>query len=208
MKHRAKYATLCLDSCNGDLDRKYFWVWENSIETNDPTSCACMCPGIPFITGQNILGCFELFVVPPNVCCPGADNINKTYFDRGVFDTQSCCYKCGFFSGGHKFHANEIKHVCCCMECPDAYDQCLSCYWPELCGERVRYVPSTTCCWCWSTEASNCSNCCWLYGVKTGEPDECCLRPITTHLEKGEAERLAASFNASMEEWRAYTGAA
>jgi hypothetical protein len=206
LKHRAKFATLCLDNCNGDLPRKYFYIWENSIEMNDPTSCSIWCPGIPFITNDNPIGCFECCVVPPNCCCPGADNISKTYFDRGMFDHQSCCWKIGFFSGVPEFFANEIKHQCLCMECPNVYNKCMSCYWPELCGERVRYIPATTCCCCISTKASWLDNCCGICGPLNGQPSPFCLKGVTTHLDAGEAQRLTDSFNAAIQEWQAYTG--
>ena len=207
MKHRAKFATIWLDSCNGELQRKYFYIWENSLEFNDPTSCSCVSPiGIPYVTGDNLTGAFQCCAVPPNFICPGADNIDKIYFDRGMFDHQSCCWAIGFYNGAPKFHANEIEHVCCCMSCPAVYDQCLSCYWPELCGERVRFLPAEGYCWCCSTRSGSCTNYFGLCGPKTGEPDEKWLRPVTTHLEVGEAQRLTDSFDAAMLEWRMYTG--
>ena len=234
LKHRAKFADLCLDGCNGDLPRKYFYVWENSIEWNDPSSCSCWCPGIPFVTGDNLLGAFELCIIPvclggysfvmlfpyctsscalesldlllsysvitvalhitiiliithistpkstqPNFCCPGADNITKMYFDRGMFDQQNCCWNMKFYSGTPLFYANEIQHTCCFYKTPKFFDQIMSCYYPELCGERVRYIPAETYCWCCSVRANNCSNCYGLCGVATNEPNEGALRPVT-----------------------------
>ena len=205
--HRAKFDTLCFDSCNGELNRKYFYVWENALEWNEPSTCSCMIPfGIPYITGDNFLGAFKLCAVQPNACCQGADDITKVYFDRGMFDRQSCCWSIGFFSGAPKFHANEIKHVCCFHDCPTAYDQFLSCYWPELCGERVRYLPAESYCWCCSTRSDWCTNFCSICGPKTGEPDERWLKPVVTHLVRGEGQLLTDSFNAAIREWGMYTG--
>ena len=99
LRHRAKFANLLSDRCNSDLNRKYFYIWENAIEWNDPSACACWCPGIPYVTGQNLFGSFELCVIPPNCILPGADHINKMYFDRGLFDHQNCCWSIGFYSG-------------------------------------------------------------------------------------------------------------
>lgn len=207
LKHRAKFATLGCDSCNGELNRKYFYVWENSLEWNEPEACGFVCPiGIPYVTGDNFAGAFQVCAIPPNCCCPGSDNVSKVYFDRGMFDHQSCCWTIGFFGGAPKFHANEIEHVCCCAPCPVAYDQFLSCYWPNLCGERVRYLPAEKYCWCCSTRSGACTNKCGLCGPKTGEPDEAWLKPVLTHLLVDEGEAISASFNSAMAEWRMYTG--
>jgi hypothetical protein len=40
---------------------------------------------------------------PANCICPGTDNIVKTYYDRGVFDKQSCLWSVGWFGGEPKF---------------------------------------------------------------------------------------------------------
>jgi hypothetical protein len=209
LKHRAKFRNLCCDSCNGELPRKYFYIWENSIEFNDPNSCSLDCPiGIPYMTSDSFTGGFTICAIPPNYCCPGTDYIRKVYMDRGIFDHQSCCWHYGCMSGIGEMHPNEIRHVCCFQPCPDFFDSCVSCYWPDLCGERVRWLPAKTCCCCISTEAGSCTNCCGLCGVETGQPDECWLKPVATHLEIGEAQILCDSFNAAYEEYKMYTGVA
>ena len=40
--HKAKFATLCCDWCNGAKARQYFWVMENAYESNYPSSCFCI----------------------------------------------------------------------------------------------------------------------------------------------------------------------
>ncbi len=40
----------------------------------------------------------------------------------------------------------------------------------------------------------------------TGEPDERWLRPVVTHLVKGEGQLLTDSFNSAIQEWGMYTG--
>ncbi len=43
--HKAKFATLCCDWCNYAKERQYFWVLENSFESNYPSTCFC----IPYV---------------------------------------------------------------------------------------------------------------------------------------------------------------
>ncbi len=203
--HRAKFAMLCLDFINGDRQRRYFYVNENSIERNDPSSCSCYLPGIPFITGNNPIGCFELCSLPPNSCCPGHDHIVKTYFDRGIFDRQNFCWAIGFWAGEPSFYANEVKHTVCCNECCPLFDRCMSCYFPSVCGERVRYIRAEYCCWCVPMRTGNCNNCCGLCGPQTDMPYETCLVPVTTGLSEGEAENMVISLRNSVIEWNEYT---
>jgi hypothetical protein len=40
--HKAKFATLCCDWCNAAKGRQYFWVLENSFESNYPSTCYCI----------------------------------------------------------------------------------------------------------------------------------------------------------------------
>jgi hypothetical protein len=203
--HRTHFAHFWLDQCDGDKQRKYFYINENSLEWNYPMSCAIWLPGIPFVTGQNILGCFECCALPPNCCCPGFDTVTKVYFDRGMFDRQSCWWRMGFCSGEPQMFPNEVKRVFLCIECCDWFDELTACYFPALCGERVRYVPCTTCCCCCPTESTPLTNFCGLFGSATGEPNECCLMSVRTGLAPGEAEMFVAAFDVAHKDWMDYT---
>ena len=46
VKHKAKFATLCMDWCNGSKSRQYFWVLKNAFESNYPNTCYC----IPYVS--------------------------------------------------------------------------------------------------------------------------------------------------------------
>ncbi len=205
--HRAKFAILGCDMCAGDRQRRYFYINENSIEINEPSSCSCYSPGIPFITGGNPLGCFECFSVPPNVCCGGQDHVKKIYFDRGIFDRQNCCWVIGFWGGEPSFFANELKHTVCCHDCCPTFDRMMSCYYPSVCGERVRFVPAEYCCWCVPLRTGYCGNCCGLCGPQTDMPYELCMMPVATGLDVGEADHMVDSFYTAVNEWNDYTGA-
>jgi hypothetical protein len=204
--HRTHFAEYCIDGCDGDKDRQYFYINENSLEYNEPSSCSIYCPGIPFVTGQNLLGCYQVCSVPPNCCCPGADNIKKEYFDRGVFSRQNFCYTTGCVSGLPTMFPNEVQYMCCCCETPTACNQCLACYWPSLCGERVRYLPFENYCYCCPSRANACSNCCGLIGPKDGEPVSWCLIPIRTGLADGEAQSFCDAYEAAYLDWGENTG--
>jgi len=67
---------------------RYLNVMENSIIENIPTAFCC---------------------IPPNCFCPGTDYITMTYFDRGLWDEQSCADRMYCVSGGPKFHSNARK---------------------------------------------------------------------------------------------------
>lgn len=208
-----QFEKFCIEHCDGEKDRRYFYINENSLEWNEPSSCAIFCPGIPFVTGQNPLGCYQAFAVPPNPCCPGADNITKVYFDRGMFDRQNCCFSSGCLDGIPKMHPNEIDYMCCCMKLPDWYSECVACYWPSMCGERVRFLPFTSfCCGCCNTEANWMTNFCSLCGPADGMPDTKCLLPVRTGLKvgtdgsKGEADLFTAAFEAAYLDWGETSG--
>ena len=94
--NKAEFEQPCTICCVcGDPPRTYFYVLEHGITQNNPLAC---------------------WFIPPNVCCPGADMIYQTYFDRGIFDQQHCLWKLGWLRGEPAFHANQIKAVCCCVE--------------------------------------------------------------------------------------------
>lgn len=115
--HKAKFATLCCDWCNVAKARQYFWVLENGFESNYPVSCFC---------------------IPSNTICMGNDNVQKTYYDRGIYALKDsfCCV-----NGPPSIHAGGTTHTCLCMDCCDAYNYCCSCYFPYCQGERISYVP-------------------------------------------------------------------
>lgn len=83
-------------------ERDYFRVLENGYEFNKTYISPTF---MKFFLWNNI-GCFYLNAmvqycfhngwcecIPPNCCCLSSDDITKTYFDRGVFDRQMCCFQ-------------------------------------------------------------------------------------------------------------------
>ena len=138
--HKAKIAKICCDSCNGSKGRKYFWVLENAYETNFPITFPCPC-------------------FPPNCCCPGIDHVKKTYFDRGPWDRQHCCFTLGCYNGDSFFHEGNVRHVCCFQDCCDCYNSWSACYCPTYCGDRVNFVPAERVCCCCPVRANWCNNC-------------------------------------------------
>ncbi len=137
----------------------------------------------------------------PNILCVGDDNVHKTYYDRGIYTFKDyfCCV-----SGVPSIHAGGVTHTCFCMDCCDAYNYCLSCYFPYCQGERVSYVPMEKCCYCCPTRACWLHNCFGICGPKDGEPVLCVT--FATHLAKGEAVKLAHQLNVSRGEWSQRTG--
>lgn len=80
--HRVKFFKHCCYFCEkGAARRKYIYIFENGFQSNYPTAFMC---------------------IPPNVCCPGADAISTTYFDRGLWDTQSLHWQIGCYKGSPK----------------------------------------------------------------------------------------------------------
>jgi hypothetical protein len=65
-----------------DKPRKYFYVLENGYEKNDA-----------FYAG----------------CCMSMDSIYKTYFDRGIYDMQSCSHRMGCVRGAAQIHPGNGK---------------------------------------------------------------------------------------------------
>ena len=144
--------------------------------------------------------------LPPNCICPGFDNVNHTYFDRGVFDRQNCCFYTGCLAGKPEMFANEVNHVCCFNDCPTCYNQCMACYFPCCFGERVRLLPAQMVCCCCSTRACWIHNCCGLCGIKEQEPLPCYIVPVAMHLLMGEAARFVESYTRSRTEWSQRVG--
>jgi hypothetical protein len=83
--HKAKFRPSILDYCDWTNARKYFWVFENGTERTRPFTWACLTtahfpkvlPGIGLIGLTQTVPEYSCFVVPPNCCCPGIDNIEK-----------------------------------------------------------------------------------------------------------------------------------
>ena len=72
------------------------------------------------------------------------------------------------------------------------------------CGEKVRFIPYETCCWCCSNRAGWCDNYCSLCGLKDGEPKVMC--GFLECLEDGESLRLQEAFNSARSQWCTRTG--
>ena len=124
----------------------------------------------------------------------------QQYFDRGVYDMQTCAWRSGCIRGAPSIMENERKRVCCCMPCCKCYNQFVECYAPSCCGERVRVIPHETCFCCISNRASCCSNCCGLHGLATGEP-LCINGCLVSSLIDGEGAKLAYSLNLHRAKW-------
>ena len=87
--------------------------------------------------------------------------------------------------------AGEVKHICSCVNCSQGCNELMSCYFPNVCGDRVRYVPCETYCCCCSTRANCFSNLFGLCGPRDGEP--LTLLSFEDCLAVGEAERVVAA---------------
>lgn len=161
-----------------DRSRKYFVVLENGYEDNNPTGCT--------------------------LCCCAVDMVHKSYFDRGIYNQQGCLRGIGILSGAPSVHANNVKHICCCVDCPDGCNDCLACYWPSLCGDRIRYLPFQTYCCCCPMRACACNNCLGLCGPKNGEP--LLLLNFLGSLRVGSAPALEQAMESSRAGWKARTG--
>eukprot|EP01039_Chlorochromonas_danica_P008581 gene8581-9454_t len=187
--YKAQYDYFCCsffcgqyDSCLLDRSRKYLYVLENGYERSHPGGCS------------------------GNVCCMGTDSIFKAYFDRGVYDQQACCWKIGFNNGAPTVYANNVTYVCFCQECSPDCNNFLECYWPELCGDRVRVLPSENCCWCFPMRSCWFHNCCGLCGPKNGEPLPSVSYTFEGSLAVGSGVALAQAMESSRAAWKARTG--
>lgn len=176
-------------------ERKYLHVLENGYEFNIPNSC---------------LGC----------CC-SHDVVFKFFFDRGVYSQKGFAWKCGCLKGDPSLYANYSmyhlsvsarlranftfhtgRYVCFCMDCPDSINQCLSCYYPSMCGDRVMVLSSETVCCCCPTRACWWNNCCGLCGVKEGDPLPQYSYPFVFSLIPGTGMELAANMDNARNMWK------
>ena len=162
------------------------------------------------------------------MCCNLPDMISKVYFDRGPWDTFCCLRAVGCIKGnpiffGHNrksfaifylwcrqfhFHCFILiiaKHVFCCMDCCQCYDDCVAGQFAWCCGDRVHYTPyESACCGCCPARATSCSNCFGLWGVKTGEP--LFTFNLITGLIPGSSEQLVLAIDNARASWAARTG--
>jgi hypothetical protein len=78
IEHRAKYKSICCDTCDGMISRKYFTVYDNAVEWNRPYNYALCCCRPSFgVRGYEEIPNCSIFVLPPNCCCIGYDEITK-----------------------------------------------------------------------------------------------------------------------------------
>jgi hypothetical protein len=85
VSYKAEFDSYCCNVCTTcclDKPRKYFYVLENGYEKNDA-----------FYVG----------------CCMSMDGIYKTYFDRGIYDMQSCSQRMGCVRGAAQIHPGNGK---------------------------------------------------------------------------------------------------
>lgn len=182
--YKAEYDYHCCAFLCGQYDalcinrsRKYFYVLENGYETSGG---AC--------------------------CNGGSDGIFKAYFDRGIYDMRSCAFRTGVLRGAPSVFPNNTRYVCCCNECsPGCNDYC-ECYWPSMCGDRVRVLPAEYVCCCFPTRSCWIHNCCGLCGVATGDPLPSFLVTFASSLKVGTANSLAQSMEGARAAWKARTG--
>jgi len=139
-----------------------------------------------------------------NGCCLVTDLINKQHFDRGVYEMETCCWKIGCLNGAPAPHANQVKYVCCCQPCPDIYNNCAACYFPSICGDRVRFLPFEYYCFCCPNRATCFSNCFGLCGPMTGEP--LMLFYFIDCLKVGSGPELVQALDTARANWRSRTG--
>ena len=171
--------------CASSSKRRYFRVLENGIEQNVPI-CSCLKLAPPM--------CAKMCSKYCTCCCMECcfyDLIEKSYFDRGYYDMRDCLHWTMILQGAPKPFAGEVKHICCCVNCSQGCNELMSCYFPNVCGDRVRYVPCETYCCCCSTRANCFSNFFGLCGPRDGEP--LTLLSFEDCLAVGEAERVVAA---------------
>lgn len=133
-------------------------------------------------------------------------HLRYKYYDRGIYDTQNCCWVTGCLSGVPSLHENERKLICCCVPCNPCFNQFMECYSPWLCGERVRVVSCEKFCCICSNRASSCTNFCGLCGYMDGEPLHYPFSFVNSLID-GEAAKLIFSLNTSRSKWIERTNA-
>mmetsp|Transcript_933 Transcript_933/g.1570 ORF Transcript_933/g.1570 Transcript_933/m.1570 type:complete len:204 (-) Transcript_933:83-694(-) len=163
---------------NAAASRTYFYVFENAVEYNTPSTC---------------------LLIPPNMFCRGTDMISKVYFDRGIWYDEGVCHKTGCVSGTPKFYVNNVRNVCLCMDCCECWNSFIGGHCTYCCGDRIIYSPFDYYCCCCPVRSFWCSNCCGLCGPKDGE----LLWYCTYHrcLLPGSGGQLADMVNNSRADW-------
>lgn len=99
--YKAEFDNFCCE-CNAltcaDISRKYFYVLENAYESNFSFCCTNNC------------------------LCPNVDNISKSYFDRGIYDQQSCARRIGCVRGTPVVHAGNGKSFVITLKNVECYN--------------------------------------------------------------------------------------
>lgn len=87
------------------------------------------------------------------------------------------------------------------MDCPAAFNECIACSSPILCGEKISARPCSEVMGC-ELQASFCCNCCGICGIKSGEP--ICVRDVAggNCLAEGEGVKLAEALNYAHSAWK------
>mmetsp|Transcript_389 Transcript_389/g.237 ORF Transcript_389/g.237 Transcript_389/m.237 type:complete len:244 (-) Transcript_389:211-942(-) len=167
------------EGCNfcNTPERKYFHVLENAYEYNTPASAW-------------------------GLSCTRTDSVTKYFFDRGLYSQVDCAWRMGCLKGDPSVYANYSRCVCCCMDCPDSVNQCLNCYYPTLCGDRIMVLTSETVCCCCPTRSCWFNNYCGLCGVKTGDPLPQFTYPLIISLIPGTGVELAANLDNARNQWK------
>ncbi|RYG68128.1 hypothetical protein EON64_05875 [archaeon] len=190
--YRAEYDYFCCGfcclNCDGicmDRSRRYMYVLENGYEQSNPTGC------------------------PNNCLCPGDDSVQKFYFDRGVYNQQSLklCRSLHCIQGAPSIIANNVKYTCCCRECNSTVNACCDqCYFPSLCGDRVRVLPCESFCYCCPARACFLHNCCGLCGPKDGEPLPLLMTTLEAGLKLRTGYELVTALEGARGRWQTRTG--
>lgn len=91
------------------------------------------------------------------------------------------------------------KYVCFGTPCGEPFDSLLNCYFPHICGDRVRVLPCENYCFFLPTRSCWLWNCCELCGPKSGEP--LCLMPLVCCLEEGSGKELVREIELARSSW-------
>lgn len=171
---------LCLNStanrCCLDNTRLYFYVLENGYEYSVP---------IP------VFDTFCTLMV--------RDHIYRYYFDGGIYARNNPCWLSQCMRGKTEIFSGEIQHVFMGENCSPSLNRFANCYWPRICGERVRVVPADTICFIVPTRANMLCNFCGFCGPKDGEP--LCLLELVNSLKQGSAARLSRELEEARASW-------